>query len=80
MTLTDDQQLNARIVIRHGLASRGCLPLDKAQLDAVVAMFGAMTVPVGEAGQTPPKDHRCSCPSVACELHGLPAGAASGGW
>lgn len=22
----------------------------------------------------------CTCPSVACKLHGLPAGAACGGW
>lgn len=26
------------------------------------------------------KEKRCSCPSVACELHGLPPGYASGGW
>jgi hypothetical protein len=22
----------------------------------------------------------CSCPSVACDIHGLPPGSASGGW
>jgi len=27
-----------------------------------------------------PATKQCTCPSVACELHGLPAGSSSGGW
>lgn len=47
MKLTDDEELNARIVIRQALAKKGCLPLDVEQMDAIVRIvLPAMMVPV----------------------------------
>lgn len=47
MKLTDDEEINARIVIRQALAKKCCLPLDVVQMDAIVQIvLPAMMVPV----------------------------------